>query len=228
MEAFLTMGIVQGVLDILHTYAMDTIVVLTGSTIMGFVLYTRERSEWKRGRFEDRINLSLNTLWFNHLDEGRLRIRTIGEYPLKDVIRSRYARRLIKRAAKKTTKKNPFLRFRSTSDAWMVHNEVLNTISGIYAAKFLEAELYEGAGKREGEFYFMITWERDADVEIQKFRVLLIQPEVLRYLVMQSNTERSVEPERHEHKSRVTTLVKMSRYFEGVVPSLNVVRLPLR
>jgi hypothetical protein len=174
-------------------------ITLLGSTIASVALFVRGRIEWQRAKFESRINISLNTV-----SGGVLRIRTLLEDEVKNVVLSSYARRLLKKAAKKTTLEDPFLLFVSRRDAWMVYNELVNAISGLYSAQILSAAIH-GTGAIEERFLIALTWERDADIRIQKLRVLVIQESVLRKL----GDDIKLKPEIPAHLARIGALKKM-------------------
>ncbi len=204
-------------LEIMDSSAKELIVLLFVSAVTGFALFVRQWLEWRRAAFESRINISLNTI----ADEV-LRIRTLHEDDVKDVVLSPYARRLLKKAAKKTTLDNPFLSFANQNDAWMVYNGIVNTISGLYAAEMLSAAVH---GKtKEEQFFVAITWERDAGTQIQKLRVIVVQLSVLRALFGSGRVIRSEVP---NQASRIVTLSDMYRqYVRGEWPDHQIVSLP--
>lgn len=192
--------------------------VLLISTITGFTLFFTEMLEWRRARFENRINISLNTL-----ADGVLRIRTVHEDTVGNVVLSSHARRLLKRAARRTTTKDPFLHFADQNDAWMVYHEIVLTISGLYSAQIIGAAM-RGTSADEEQFFIALTWERDTKTRIQKFRILMAQRDVLRA----ARTNRAgIRPEVPEHASRIEALAQMyEHYAHGEWPTHQIVSLP--
>ncbi|HEX8946641.1 MAG TPA: hypothetical protein VF829_00290, partial [Candidatus Paceibacterota bacterium] len=114
---------------------------------------------------------------------------------------SSFARKLLNEAAKKTTLEDPFLHFANDRDAWLVYNEIVNSVSSAYGAHLLAAAV-RGAVK-EDPFLIAVTWERDADIRIQKLRVLMVQESTLEELVARRDSLTLEEP---YHKARINTL----------------------
>lgn len=205
------------VLEVMGSSAKELIVLLFVSAVTGFALFVRQWLEWSRATFESRINISLNTV-----ADGVLRIRTLYEGDVKDAVLSPYARRLLKKAARKTTLDEPSLSFANWNDAWMVYNGIVNTISGLYAAEILAAAIRRETD--EEKFLIDITWERDADVQIQKLRVILVQLSTLRTLFGSGEVIRA---EVVEQESRIATLADIYRqYARGILPEYQIVSLP--
>ncbi len=199
--------------EVTHAYISFLVV----SAITAFVLFLRERIEWKRGQFSSRINISLNLVV-----DGVFCIRTVHEGAVDHVIHSSFARKLLKASAKKTTLEDPFLHFANDRDAWMVYTSILNAISSMYGAHLLAAAA-RGTVK-EDPFLIAATWERDADIRIQKLRVLMVQESTLEDLVARRDSLTLEEP---YHKARIETLLKMHDQFKsGAWPQYQIVSLP--
>ncbi len=206
--------IIADVAEIFNSYVVSTITIFIATTITGFTLFWRERKEWRNAHFESRINISLNLVFNN-----KLHIRTVNEREVKNVILSVYARKLLKKSVNKTTLEEPFLKFETESDAWMVYNEIINAISGIYGMQLLA-----NAGSddyKENRFLIALTWEHDSDITIQKLRVMMVTAETLEKL-----SEPDISLESSFHKARIGTLLKMREQFkDNNWPSYQMVSL---
>lgn len=197
---------------------VEILAVLVGSTVTGFALLFRSRLEWRRATFESRINISLNSIF-----GGILRIRTLCEDEVKNIILSPYARRLVKKAAKATTIEDPFLHFANKRDAWMVYNEVINAISSIYSSRILFTAMH-GKSAKETKLYVAITWERDADIPIQKLRIILVKEIVLNEIGHKLDT---IKVEVPDQRTRIDALIKMHEQIaRGTWPTYQTVLLP--
>ncbi|MFA6503082.1 MAG: hypothetical protein WCT45_02400 [Candidatus Paceibacterota bacterium] len=159
---------------------------------------------WRRAVFEDCINISLNT----RSDEGKLCIETIYDGPMKKIIPSAYARRLVKKASKKTTRVDEFLHFVDGDVDWIVSNYIRNAISTIYGAKIL-AERSAG-NKTKEQLVFAETFERDTPVRLQKVRVLLVLKSELAEGWLLPTWMTTDVP---EHRSRIDSLAVMYQKF---------------
>lgn len=205
----------EHLIEIANTYFSHTIIILILSNITGFALWFKARKEWKKSKFEGRINISLNTV-----DAGVLRIRTLIEAPVKDVVLSAYARKLMKKASRRTTLKNEFLCFDDEKDSWLVYNEIRNTISGLYSEQLISAAIR--GKKTEEKFLIALTWERDSETFIQKIRVLMIQESLLNRIHWEH-----VNPEVPWHAARLKALVKVKeQLMVGKWPRHQTVLLP--
>ena len=211
-------GVLREAIEVTNAYLSHVAIFLFLSTVTASILFLRERFEWKRARFESRLNISLNFVL-----NGVLRIRTIHEDDVKNVVLSSYARRLMKKAARNTTLEDPFLHFANKQDAWMVSNEILNTVSSRFGPQIISAVL-RGMPSGEAKFLMAITWERDAEIRIQKLRVMLIQEDELRNLCGHPD---GIRTERPTHQPRIATLIKMGeRWMRGEWPEHQSMALP--
>ncbi len=204
-------------LEILNSSVVELVVVLLVSTVTGFALYIRQWFEWRHAAFESRVTISITSI-----KNGVLNIETFGEQDLKDVVHSPYARRLVNKSAEKTTLENEFLQFGNRDDAWIVYNDIQNTISAIYGAQILVA-LMRGVVTRE-RFLFDATWERDSDPRMQKLRIVVVQLSGLEEAFTEAG---KIHPRVSAHKTRVTTIGKMyAQYLIGEWPEVKTVNLP--
>lgn len=202
--------------DVVHSSALGLADALIVSAVTGFALSVTPWLEWYRARFESRLNISLN-----RFVGGVLRIRGIEEEDVKHIVLSPHARKLVKKAAKRTTLVDEFLHFDNERDAWLVYNEIVVKISKIYGAEILWADIHDI--EEEVKFLIAITWERDADVKIQKLRVIMVQPITLEQIFKGGRTETEVDNQR----SRIRTLATMySQLLNSRWPKYQTVKLP--
>lgn len=212
------MDFINMLFDVVHSSALGLANAIVISVVTAFALSVTPWLEWYRARFESRLNISLN-----RFVNGMLRIRGIDEKDVKYIVLSPHARKLVKKAAKKTTRADEFLRFDNERDAWMVYNEIVVKISKIYAAEILFADIHNL--EAEAKFLIAITWERDADVKIQKLRVIMVKLSTLEQMFANHNREIGTEVE--NQCSRVHTLTKMYlQYLGDVWPTYQTVMLP--
>lgn len=171
---------------------------------VGLVLltYWRARSTWKTRDFLGRINFSLN-----FIQENRLKIRTLQENNIDDILlNNNHGRRMMLKAASQTTLEKPFLEL-PEKDAWIVLNSVLNEISEQFADGFLA--IAAGLTMRTTTFIFGITCERDADVRMNKIRVMIIE----RALLEKIDELEEIEFESPHHHVRLDTLKTMRKIY---------------
>jgi len=212
------MDFITTLLDVMRSSALGLANMLVVSIVTAFALSVTPWLEWYRAKFESRINISIN-----RFVGGVLRIRGIYEDDVKHIVLSPHARKLVKKAAKKTTLGYEFLSFDNERDAWMVYNELVVGISKIYAADTLWADIHNV--ETEAKFLIAITWERDADVKIQKLRVIMVQPSTLERMFAKDSG--GVGTEVDNQRSRANTLAKMHlQYLDGDWPSYQTVMLP--
>jgi hypothetical protein len=203
--------------DVMNASMVGLIVALIISAVTGFALSVTPWFEWYRAKFESRLNISIN-----RFVGGVLRIRGIEEDDVKRIVLSPHARKLVKKAAKRTTLGYEFLSFDNERDAWLVYNEIVIGISKIYGAEMLFADIHNL--EDEAKYLIAMTWERDAGVQIQKLRVIMVQPITLERMFKGSG---GVETEVENQRSRAHTLAKMYlQYLDHTWPSYQTVMLP--
>lgn len=157
-------------LDYLQEYWEQAANVAT--LLLVLLTYWRARSVWASRDFLTRVNFSLN-----YVDANTLKIRTLCETDVDNVLLSnQHAKRIVLRAARRTTVKQPFLRL-PKGDSWLVLNAMLNELSGRFAEGFVAASI--GAPTRAATFVFAITCEKDRDVRMNKIRVMVVEKSLL-------------------------------------------------
>lgn len=142
------------------------------------------------------------------------------EDPLEQVISHPTPRRLIRRAAKQTTEKWPFLSF-PESDRWYVLNLIRLAIAEPFKVG-TAAKMAPGARVEEVECVFALTFERYAKMRQGKIRVMLAPKALL------DDPEAFTQPLRLEaesHRDRIATLKQMQEDYrkgEGSLYCMNV------
>ncbi|MCA9164286.1 MAG: hypothetical protein KDA62_14955 [Planctomycetales bacterium] len=165
----------------------------------------KQRRNYHRRQFLERTNLSLN-----FIEDNTLRIRTLFEVNLPEIIFNDTAREMVLQAARRTTIADPFLRFATHHDAWFVNNSVLNEIS----ERFLDGFVAHDAGLPTELLTYVlgVTCERDGDVRVQKLRVMLAREPML--LAIASGAIQEPEYERPYHHVRWKTLKTMASIYK--------------
>ena len=158
----------------------------------------KARSVWNARDFMTRVNFSLN-----YVEGNKLRIRTLRETEIDRILLSnRHGRRVVLRAARRTTVEEPFLRL-PKADSWIVLNSVLNELSEEFAEGFLAASM--GMPTKAATFVFAITCEKHRDVRMNKIRVMVVE----KSLLLEIDQLSQVAFERDSHHVRYQTLKTM-------------------
>lgn len=175
---------------------------LAVSLIVALIAYLKTRATWKSRNFMSRVNLSLN-----YVEDNKLKIRTLREDDIgRILLGNKHGKRLLLRAARKTTVGEPFLSL-PQPDAWVVLNAILNELSEQFADGFLARSM--GLSTRSATYVFGVTCEKDRDVRINKIRVMIIK----RSLLERIDDLEEVEFESPLHHIRLETLRLMKRIF---------------
>ncbi len=166
---------IDQLIQTLFDYFKDHAVKLTTGLILmtvGWYLGNRRAStDWKKQEFLDRLNLSLNTI-----DDGTLKIRTLGEKRCEDVFLNSAAAETVKKVARKTTAADPILPI-PVDENWYYLNAVLNTLSEQFAEGFLKQDM---CGKVTSATYLIVlTCEAEGEMKTRKIRVMVIQKSLL-------------------------------------------------
>lgn len=162
----------------------------------------KARSVWKARDFMTRVNFSLN-----YVHGNKLKIRTLRETEIDRILLGNtHGRRVVLRAARKTTAEEPVLRLPKT-DAWIVLNSVLNELSEEFAEGFLAAAM--DIPTKAATFVFAITCEKHHDVRMNKIRVMVVE----KSLLLDIDKLAEVEFERDAHHVRYQTLKTMRELY---------------
>ena len=181
---------------------------LAGSSL--WALFWAWRS-WRTRQDMDVIHVSQNMIvsrptGANGAEECWLILDVHFEDPLEQVISHPMPRRLIRRAAKKTTENQPFLVF-SSHDRWYILNLIRLAIAEPFRVG-TAAKMAPDAKVAEIECVFALTFERYKGMRQGKIRVMLI-PRAL--LDDPASLERPLKLEAESHRDRITTLKAMQR-----------------
>lgn len=183
------------------------------STVWASLLAWRS---WRNRQDMDVIHISQNTIARRPTGpkgehESWLVLDVHFEDPLEHVISHPIPRRLIRRAAKKTTEQQPFLLF-PADDRWYVLNLVRLAIAEPFKVG-AAAKMIPGARVEEVECVFAITFERYPGMRQGKIRVMLV-PKTL--LEKADSFTGPLRLEADSHRDRVKTLKAMQAdYAKG-------------
>ena len=219
MHSFLS-SITDGSIEFVRSALVEGLVAGLISTIGILAVTQHARHEWRSGQFKDRMNISLNIV-----SDETLRIRTIVEDQVRNMVLSPYAQDLIKQAVRRTTEENEFLNFPSDRDAWLVYNEIINTISEACGPQLLSVAA-RATELKEASFLIALTYERSKDVRIQKLRVLVVEESVLAHISSKAASG-GIGLEVEHHRPRLRTLTKMyGQFTSGNWPPHQIIALP--
>ncbi len=157
--------------------------------------------QWSRREFLHRLNISLNTI-----QDGYLRIRTVLEKDLLEVMLNRVAVDEVLVAASKATEKDPMLPL-PEEDAWFLLNGVLNEVSELFAVGLVKKDLSIDAAS--ARYLLCLTYEVAGAVRTHKVRAMLIRRETLENL-----PEEMPALESPTHIDRWHTLQRMARAWQ--------------
>jgi hypothetical protein len=184
-----------------------------GTSALGWFLAWRA---WRKRQDLGVIHFSQNTLEERPTGpdgqmERWLILDVYSENPLEEEISHYAPRRLIQKAAKRTTVQQPFLHF-PKEDRWYVLNLIRLAIAEPFRTG-TAAKLVEGAKVVPVECIFAVTFERYATMRQGKIRVMIVKRSDL------DNPKAFDEPLRLEstfHRDRITTLRRMQTdYAKG-------------
>ncbi len=202
-------------IELLRDYWEQAAAVATLCVVL--LTYWKARSVWKARDFMTRVNFSLN-----YVDANKLKIRTLRETEIDRILLgNRHGRRVVLRAARRTTEEQPFLRLPKT-DSWVVLNSVLNELSEEFAEGFLAASM--GIATKAATFVFAITCEKHRDVRMNKIRVMVVE----KSLLFEIDKLSDVEFERDSHHVRYQTLKTMRELYLAPEDQRAVMEMEIR
>lgn len=158
----------------------------------------RASQAWKRREFKQRLNISLNTVV-----DGKLRIRTLLETDMLDVLLNERAVQCVREAADQTTESQPILPL-PEDDRWHVLNAVLNEIAEQFKEGLIAAD--QGLPVQRSDYAFCMVNEVAGDMKTRKVRVMMVRPEVLED---ESIDFDALNVEVDHHRTRLKTLKSM-------------------
>mgnify|MGYP007073183572 CR=1 FL=1 len=181
------------------------VLVIIGATVLGWIIKKFvDRRRWYRRQFLSRVNFSLNIV-----EGGYLRIRTLIEKELKEVLLDNaQAMRIVLKTSRQTTVQDPFVPL-PKDEAWLVLISILNELAEKFSAGTLAADM--GVPVRKETYVFGLTSEPDPDVRVRKLRVMIIREELLRQIAAGKVPEPKYEAP--THNVRWKTLGEMGRRY---------------
>lgn len=161
----------------------------------------KQRRDYYKREFLQRLNLSLN-----FIEDGVLRIRTIFEMNLGDVL---FNQELVNKVLKAAKEKDVLLKMDKDTQ-WLVNNSILNEI----AERFAEGQLAHAQGITVSTepYLFCLTCEKDDDVRIRKLRVMLIHKNMIDRILDPDSKMPNFE--RPYHNVRWDTLRQMAKAWK--------------
>lgn len=156
---------------------------------------------WRKHKFYHRVNVSLN-----YISNDTLKIRTLFETDLSNILLNNPAAvKIVTRAAKRTTPDNPFLMF-SSEDNWYILNAVLNEIAERFQVGTMKASV-DAYSSHIINVRFALTCEKDDDVKLHKIRILVISEKECSNIY--KDKVQNIQFESEHHHVRWETLNKM-------------------
>lgn len=162
----------------------------------------RAKRRWARREFLHRLNISLNMI-----EEGRLKIRTLIEKDMLDIVLNEAAVDHLQAAAAKATPEDPILNFSNGDDYWYYLNAVLNEVSEKFALGQIKRDLKQPTCS--AAYLICLTFEVDGAVRTRKVRAMVIRKDLLLHLPDEITVDHPW------HKIRVATLRKMAERWQA-------------
>ena len=157
---------------------------------------------WTQRNFLHRLNISLNTI-----DQGRLKIRTLVEKDMIEILLNEAAVGQLQAAAKKAVPENPIVKFPKADDYWYFLNAVLNEVSEKFALGYIKKDLQQPTAS--AIYLVCLTFEVDGSVRTRKVRAMVIRKDLL------LNLPNEITLENPWHSTRVDTLRKMATRWQS-------------
>lgn len=138
--------------------------ILVPISVSGMIAYRafhQSAQSWKKKRFFNLVNVSLNTITKNTsgLDKNgtiipkyNLYFRTLVETKIENVITNEHGRNALIKAAKTTTEEDPFIILKNFDAHWLICNKICNHISMLSAQSFIHRDVMLTAQNRHNEY----------------------------------------------------------------------------
>ncbi len=169
--------------------------------LVGWMLgQRRERLQWERRSFLNRLNVSLNSL-----ADNQLRIRTLIEKPGEEVFLNKVAVARLTKYAQKTRPGEPIIPI-PEADRWYYLNSVLNEVSEQFSQGQILADNLLPV--RRQRYLLCLTCEAEGDVRTRKIRAMLIRKDQLLAL-----PETPPQLEHPRHQTRWQTLQHLAKAY---------------
>ena len=141
---------------------------------LGFLILLVSWWRWRNKIDNESIIISLNTPLIDKSGSqisNSLRMFTLLNCRLREVIENRFAQKFLLRAGKKTTIENPFINLEKNK--FSILTLLLNDISSIFALWFVAKDM--GAPVIEEEYIMALTRERYPKMRWETTRVMLVK-----------------------------------------------------
>ena len=174
------------------------------------LLAGKRRYDWRRRRFTQQVNFSLNTL-VEANGACTLLLRTLLEESATRVWINDYGVGRVLRAARRTTVEEPFLQIPEALDRDLVMIAVLNVLSERFSDAFVARAL--GVPAKTDSFLYGLTWERYGEMKTQKLRVIVIKRSDLQRMFGDPVDKQDVGVVEESHRPRISTLRHMFKLW---------------
>lgn len=159
----------------------------------------RSSTAWRKKEFKDRVLLSLNCIETTNEGKTFLRLRTLFEKDIHDVLHNNAMVGIVRRHLRKVKVGDPLVRL-PKEEAWYVLNAILNKIAEQFATGTLRKDM--GLPTTTKSYTFCLSFELQGAIRIQKLRIMMIEKEKL----LRFPDAGPVEVESQTHLIRVETL----------------------
>jgi len=162
----------------------------------------KERHNWEKREFLDRLNVSLNSLV-----DGTLRIRTVLEKPAEEVFLNKVATNRLLQYATLTVPGQPIIPI-PEQDRWYYLNAVLNEVSEHYSGGLLHAD--NNLPFTHARYLACLTREANGGINTQKLRAMLVRKDLL--LNLPAEQPKFESP---KHETRWETLHHLAEQYRA-------------
>jgi hypothetical protein len=172
--------------------------------LVGLFARYRSRKAWQRGHLIEQLNVSLNVL-----SGDELKIRTILERPIGEIILNQHARERVIAASKKTTDDDPLILLPGADHSFIL-NYILNATAEHFSAASVRADL--GIPTLSAKYALFLTCEPATDERHRKIRAMLLKRDLMENFPYDDGALPKLE--RPHHADRIKTLRVASRKFK--------------
>lgn len=193
---------------------MIEITLISIPLLAGFIgsrrLLRKTQKSWENREFHSTLNISLNTLKRDSSGKYSLKIRTLGETHLSNVIQNPTGLKEMELASSKTTDDDVFLPLKPPHH-WICYNQVLNHVAAMSRDGFLARDIC-GPSAIESNWYVLGLTSEPSTAQ-RKIRALLIKREDLEFLADVTETTQGLEI--IYHIDRVQVLKQMAEKWRN-------------
>ena len=199
-------------ITIVLAFLLKAIGPILGTLVGLFLGSWQSNRTWKKKEFKGSILVSLNMIEnYENIDENEnvasLKLRTLFERKLDEVISHPAMRKKINQAIKEAKEGDPILRF-SKDDAWFILNMIRNKITEQIAIGTLRADM--GAEVIRETYTLCVTFEREENMNQHKTRVFLFH----RTNFLAFPDSGNIKLESPKHTVRVETIRKLKKEYK--------------